>query len=182
MTHRMIDTPKRASCVVCGRALTGQQRKYCSRRCINREWYRRNHEQQIAYHRRYRLANRERNRASHRRWYLANRARALAASRAWLQANQHRRAAYARSRRAAVEGSGGDVSDAAWNRLLLKYAYACGYCGDWTRPLTADHRIPLSRGGLHTISNLIPACRPCNSRKGALTEDEFRRKIAADSS
>jgi hypothetical protein len=37
-----------------------------------------------------------------------------------------------------------------------------------------DHRIPLSRGGRHEIDNVIPACKPCNSRKHIRTEDEFR--------
>jgi 5-methylcytosine-specific restriction endonuclease McrA len=27
--------------------------------------------------------------------------------------------------------------------------------------------VPLSRGGSHTASNIVPACRSCNSSKGA---------------
>lgn len=40
----------------------------------------------------------------------------------------------------------------------------CGYCGS-TNDLTLDHFIPLSKGGTHTISNLVCACRSCNNRK-----------------
>lgn len=30
-----------------------------------------------------------------------------------------------------------------------------------------DHVIPLARGGRHGIGNVLPACQPCNSSKGA---------------
>jgi 5-methylcytosine-specific restriction protein A len=33
------------------------------------------------------------------------------------------------------------------------------------RPTTADHKIPISRGGTHDLDNLQPACGPCNSSK-----------------
>lgn len=37
-----------------------------------------------------------------------------------------------------------------------------------------DHRIPLVRGGTGELENLAYACRPCNQRKGVMTEAEFR--------
>lgn len=42
----------------------------------------------------------------------------------------------------------------------------CHYCHEF-KPLTMDHVIPVSKGGPHTASNIVPACQPCNSRKGA---------------
>ena len=42
----------------------------------------------------------------------------------------------------------------------------CFYCGS-TYYLTLDHVVPVSRGGLTTVANLVPACRRCNSRKSA---------------
>ena len=30
-----------------------------------------------------------------------------------------------------------------------------------------DHMIPLSKGGGHTIYNIVPACRSCNRKKNA---------------
>jgi hypothetical protein len=33
--------------------------------------------------------------------------------------------------------------------------------------VTWDHVQPLSKGGAHTLSNLKPSCRSCNSRKSA---------------
>lgn len=41
----------------------------------------------------------------------------------------------------------------------------CVYCGE---PATClDHVRPLARGGEETASNLVPACKDCNSRKSA---------------
>ncbi|HEX6293396.1 MAG TPA: HNH endonuclease [Herpetosiphonaceae bacterium] len=38
---------------------------------------------------------------------------------------------------------------------------------DKTKIPTIDHVIPQSKGGTHDLSNLVLACRSCNSRKGA---------------
>lgn len=41
----------------------------------------------------------------------------------------------------------------------------CWICGDPAN--SVDHVKPLSRGGIHVLANLRPACVPCNSRKHA---------------
>jgi hypothetical protein len=52
----------------------------------------------------------------------------------------------------------------------------CSYCGDALRPSnwTADHEVPLSRGGSVELENLALCCKPCNFQKGKLTGYEFR--------
>ena len=42
----------------------------------------------------------------------------------------------------------------------------CAYCGA-TEKLSLDHFLPIAHGGADTISNLVPACMPCNVRKNA---------------
>lgn len=42
--------------------------------------------------------------------------------------------------------------------------FTCVYCGA-KDPLACDHVIPRSRGGRNEMSNLVTACRPCNSSK-----------------
>lgn len=44
------------------------------------------------------------------------------------------------------------------------YGDRCWMCGNVAN--VTDHVKPLSKGGAHTLSNLRPACRSCNSRKG----------------
>lgn len=56
-------------------------------------------------------------------------------------------------------------ASAWWKRRLA--AGRCGYCGQPTLPrhLTMDHRVPLVRGGRSTKSNLVAACKACNTAK-----------------
>lgn len=61
-----------------------------------------------------------------------------------------------------------------WRRLVQRYNGLCAYCRD--RPATdQDHVIPVARGGRFAIGNLLPACRPCNSSKGAKLLVEWKR-------
>lgn len=50
----------------------------------------------------------------------------------------------------------------------------CQYCGTEfpKKDLTVDHIIPRSRGGKNSFTNIVAACRDCNSRKGNKTPEE----------
>lgn len=49
----------------------------------------------------------------------------------------------------------------------------CMYCGS-TENITIEHIVPLIRGGQHTMDNVGPACRSCNSSKQSQTPEEFQ--------
>ena len=51
-------------------------------------------------------------------------------------------------------------------REKITAAGHCAYCGG-TDELSLDHLIPRLRGGEDAADNLVTACRPCNSSKGA---------------
>ena len=53
-----------------------------------------------------------------------------------------------------------------WRDLVAHRATACTYCGAADR-LSLDHLVPRLAGGPDDANNLIPACRSCNSSKGA---------------
>lgn len=103
-------------------------------------------------------------RPQHRRdvyvWRSKNRAR-------WL--SQH--AAHQQRRRACV--ADGTVTPGAVAKLYRRQR--CFYCGKRVarKRRTVDHKVPLVRGGSHSISNLVMACGPCNFRKSARTAEEF---------
>jgi 5-methylcytosine-specific restriction endonuclease McrA len=73
-------------------------------------------------------------------------------------------------------------SDGSLDDQTLQEIYAtneCYYCEEFTprHKRTLDHKTPLIRGGHHTKVNACMACSLCNSRKGKLTELEFREKM-----
>ena len=47
--------------------------------------------------------------------------------------------------------------------VFIRDAYECQYCGAAAE--NVDHVIPRSKGGEHAWSNVVAACRRCNSRK-----------------
>lgn len=54
-----------------------------------------------------------------------------------------------------------------WEEIKAVFRYRCAYCGYKPKHLTMDHITPLSKGGTHTASNIVPACSSCNSKKHA---------------
>jgi hypothetical protein len=65
-----------------------------------------------------------------------------------------------------LRGPGDDLTFEQWQEILEKYDHQCAYCGV-PDAKTMDHVVSLKNGGLHTASNVKPACRSCNSKKGS---------------
>lgn len=73
------------------------------------------------------------------------------------------------------------VSYRDYMRILDRCGNACAYCRTAftdTEQRTWDHVVPLSRGGAHSVGNLLPACESCNTSKWASTLTEWRRRLA----
>lgn len=66
-----------------------------------------------------------------------------------------------------------DFTAAQWEQMKIAHNHQCFYCKEQPNALTQDHCIPLSRNGNHTASNIVPACMPCNRKKGTMTKEEF---------
>lgn len=63
-----------------------------------------------------------------------------------------------------------EFSHQEWKECVIFFGGECAYCGATPRKgqrLTRDHLEPVSRGGITTQSNIVPACSSCNSSKGA---------------
>lgn len=72
----------------------------------------------------------------------------------------------ARRRALKAQASINDFTAAQWREMQAAYDHRCVYCGKRAKgKLTQDHLTPLSKGGNHTLSNILPACFSCNSRK-----------------
>lgn len=50
-------------------------------------------------------------------------------------------------------------------QIFEAWQHQCAYCGDAAD--TLDHVKPRHKGGATVTTNLVPACRPCNRKKGS---------------
>ena len=59
-------------------------------------------------------------------------------------------------------------------RLFTRDHHLCAYCGSQfpESELTVEHILPVSRGGRHEWTNVVSACRSCNTRKGSRLPEE----------
>jgi hypothetical protein len=73
------------------------------------------------------------------------------------------------------------ISDELRFEILKRDGYRCVYCGA-TAPtrLEIDHITAVSRGGTNAPTNLVTACRACNSGKSNVMLDETQLASAAD--
>lgn len=138
----------------------------------SRRWYYRDHEHAMEVHRASKARRRDHIAAYRREWYLRNRDRALAYARQWLDDHPGRNSVNTARRRARLAAAEGSFTTAEFEALVEASGSCCTYCGVEGR-MTADHIIPLSRGGSNDIANITPACLSCNCRKGAKTADEY---------
>lgn len=151
--------------------------------------YRQEHAaEKAAYNRAYTAANRdkqrqwvkecdERHKLERKRakqlYYVANKETILARNAEWKASNRERFRVYEGTRRCLEHNWGGDLTSSDWLQVLNAHGGKCAYCGSTDR-IELEHMTPLSRGGQHTKSNIVPACFSCNRSKGAMTADEFR--------
>jgi|GEM_PF-5985224 5-methylcytosine-specific restriction endonuclease McrA len=114
--------------------------------------------------------------------YLKRRPAQLAAAKAWREANPEKRRASAlayRARRVARLKEGPGVSLEELRLLDELYGGLCAYCRE-EKATGLDHVIPLSKGGRHEFSNVLPACHGCNCSKGALPLDVWLARRAKE--
>jgi 5-methylcytosine-specific restriction endonuclease McrA len=78
-------------------------------------------------------------------------------------------------RRTEKTKAGGSYSVEEFLTLCELREYKCLCCGK-VRILTADHVVPVSKGGTSNIENIQPLCRPCNSKKRAKDTDYRSKK------
>ncbi len=104
--------------------------------------------------------------ARKKKWREDNWDLQYAFQRAWIVANPERyrelclRASH--KRRVKLENQPGIDLD-RWKETLEYFDYKCGYCRDWATCL--DHIVPVAKGGTNHHTNLMPACKRCNSSK-----------------
>jgi|GEM_PF-5951749 len=163
----------------CERAI--KARRLCSKHYLA-QYYKANRERAVQQKRAHYLANKDvyksRAKAAEAAAFAANPDAVRRRKNEWTTKYPARNALKAQRRRALL--SGADVrlvTERDWQRLLARYGHCCAYCGASGQSLARDHIIPLHLGGRHSIGNLLPACRQCNSSKGARLLVRWRRSL-----
>ncbi|GAB3255202.1 HNH endonuclease [Nocardioides dilutus] len=75
-----------------------------------------------------------------------------------------RAATYARRRKRRMAAVDHDLTEEQWLGLIEAWG-GCAYCGGDGAALQKDCMLPISRGGRYTLTNVVPACGPCNASK-----------------
>ena len=104
------------------------------------------------------------------RWRLANPKRVKEYNRQYVEQNRdrekERRRRWRMGKIGAIDPCAPQATESAVAHRFQLFNNACAYCGGDGR-LHLDHVVPLSRGGMHTPGNLVPACERCNHSKRA---------------
>jgi len=124
--------------------------------------YRKNHKQLIAQKR--------------KKKYLENRENYLISNRERLRISTLKRRAIKKST------EDGTVNRESLSALKIKQNYKCYYCKEKLdfsskNGTHLDHVQPLSKGGVHTLDNVVWSCRGCNLSKGAKNPIQFANEI-----
>jgi 5-methylcytosine-specific restriction endonuclease McrA len=133
----------------------------------SKTYYRDNREKMVQWHRTYYAKHNKEENARVTKWRNDNLVKAKEQEAKYRHSDARKIVARNyRHKRRAQEGKGSGITNRQWNDILKMYNFRCAYCGIQGN-MTIDHVIPLSKGGEHSIENIVPACVECNCRKNA---------------
>jgi len=115
----------------------------------------------------WKLAHPEATKAHARNWARKHPAFVKQNLKRWRTANPLKAAEQGNRRRARKQGALGTYTAEQFEAL----GKTCLCCRRNDIPMTADHIIPLSKGGSNYIDNIQPLCLRCNSSKGTKSID-----------
>jgi hypothetical protein len=124
------------------------------------DWRQRNLEASRKKSRDWSRNNPERRNAKQRRWNANNKDKLFIANKK-LQAERRKAKSY-------------QFTAKDWRRLVRRFGSCCAYCGVKAK-MTVEHVVPIVRGGTHSIGNILPVCKSCNSSKNKKLLIEWRR-------
>lgn len=122
-----------------------------------------NRDKVIEYKKQYYKNNRDKVIGYQKKYCENNREKCLEYKRNWRINNPHKTINYHVLARAGITDK---ITKEDYDSIIESSGGVCFYCGRDDVDMTIDHWVPLSRGGDHCVSNMVCACRSCNSSKG----------------
>ncbi len=153
------------------RAFASTHQEYNRQRGVRH--YQENRERELAQYKEWAQRNKDHLTRRAKAYYRRTKQRQAELFREWSHRNPEQVRLRAKRRRARRKGADGSYTLAEWHLLCAAYDHRCLACGKHEPDikLTADHVIPLSKGGSDFIDNIQPLCFSCNSAKNARTVD-----------
>ena len=143
----------------------------------SKKYYEDNKEKVAIQGKKYREDNKEKVAMREKKYREENKDKIAIRKKKYREENPEIRKAQKQNRRARKAGNGGSFTAKEWKELCKFYNHRCLCCGE-KKKLTADHIIPVAKGGTSYIENIQPLCGSCNSSKGTKTTD-YRTRIIA---
>lgn len=135
------------------------------------------------------LRNYEHSRKASRDWYQSegNRERKNQRDREWRKLNKEYKKEYQlqwqrenkdRVKEYREQHKAHDITEEEWKGCLEYFNYSCAYCGthqDKAKEKQGNllHKEHVAHNGTDNLSNCIPACKSCNSKKWTFKLDEW---------
>ena len=166
--------PRQFRCQMCGgdflqaapNSLHCGDCKAARKRESDAAWYRKNRSEAKAASRKRYWESPEVHREWHRNYRRTIKDRRREYEREWRRANPDRRKAAEQRRQAVKRGASAiPFSRDELEARLSMFGHKCWMCGAEAEHV--DHVKPVSKGGIHALCNLRPACAQCNLSKSA---------------
>lgn len=145
----------------------------------NKAYYSANRDKILSQKKDYRSRNAESIRLNLRKFYWHNREELLAKKSIYNKSDIYKtRNSIRNGIRRSIEKCG-DVTVEQILDLKQKSSH-CHWCNielDDSIKIHLDHVFPLSKGGSHTISNIVISCARCNTKKGCKMPDVFMEEL-----
>ncbi len=136
----------------------------------NALYRKRNHEKVLRVTREWGKKNRSYKSLQNKKWAHEHTERIRFYNKRYQTSNPEAINAKTHRRRTRITKAGGSYTASEFKNLCKQCHYKCLCCGK-RRKLTADHVVPVSKGGTSNIDNIQPLCGPCNSKKGSKCSD-----------
>jgi len=136
-------------------------------------WYENNKDSVAIQSKQYYESNKERIAKQSKQYYKENREERLEYSKQYSKENRVRYRQHWQKYMMKKNELTCTLTIKQWGKIKKYFNNSCAYCGMteeehymiYGEQLHQDHFIPLSKGGGYKVSNIIPACRSCNSSK-----------------
>lgn len=149
-------------------------------------WIKNNPGKKEALDKEWKLANKDRMAASRRKWAIANKERKKQLNKNWENDHQDqyraimKESAHRRRDKLSKCSVAERKTISKWIETWLgKKLVRCYWCRIMEKPQNChiDHITPISKGGLHALSNLCISCASCNQKKNAKLISTWNNQI-----